>query len=901
MLKRNTNKFRRGALLTFALTLLLSACGGGSNSAGTPGSPGGDVNISPEIKTSPYFFVADNGVNGNEIWTSDGTEDGTIMLKDTAPYGSSNPKKYIKIGTTLFFTADDGVNGRELWKTDLTTNVSSLVKDFNPDGGVTFYSYSEYNGMLYIVVDDGNTTSLWKSDGTEAGTTVIGQVSSNSDLWNAVSIGSNLYFTGNDDIYITDGLSVTHLDTSGQFSRPSKLTVFNGGLYFIAYNSAEGYEVWKSDGTDIGTDILISTDPGFTSYGVSPSFYGNIFALGDSLVILSTETGTSANYQYLWVSDGTKSGTVKALDSLSTPIQIGSSDKSVIMNGVLYLAGYSYPYPLKSFDGTTLTEVSSNGPGGLRSLSTDGSKLYLFTYNQLYVNEGASSSILVRTGFNNPSKVIPSETAGVYFTASSYKGPNEYSLFYNDGTVDGTNLLPLSGYDLYSSDLAIDGSTIYYSKFLEGNGVEPVSFDRSTSTTVELGNLNQTSRDSGWPGNPVYVNGLLYFIVNKGVKSELWVSDGTSDGTVRLGDSSSVPLNYLYGLTVSGGKVYFVGNTAEHGDELWVSDGTLAGTHMIVDLIFGSEGSYISGIWDVNGMTYFNANDILWKTSGEAGDITPVYYDYVSRIFPLANSNKFLFSGALSILGSPTSTELLISDGLFGGTQLVKDINPTGYSLNYNFEVFTSGDDSYLVADDGVSGRELWRTDGTEDGTFRVSDINTTSFKYGLDNNPIMFALDQNVYFFTSASDGVRAELWKVLDDNAGVEKITDFTTDSVVLRSYSSEKTTYAEYKGNLFFAAQDPVNGNELWKTDGTLVGTKLFKNIALDDEAEMVVNSSSPECLMVKQDMLYFFANDFVHGKELWVSDGTETGTHLVKDITPGLLEGVSCLNPTYVFDD
>ena len=62
---------------------------------------------------------------------SDGTADGTVMVKDINPGGSSVPLGFASVGNMLYFTANDGVNGRELWKTDGTSAGTVLVKDIN--------------------------------------------------------------------------------------------------------------------------------------------------------------------------------------------------------------------------------------------------------------------------------------------------------------------------------------------------------------------------------------------------------------------------------------------------------------------------------------------------------------------------------------------------------------------------------------------------------------------------------------------------------------------------------------------------------------------------------------------------------------------------------------------------
>ncbi|MEP7379353.1 MAG: ELWxxDGT repeat protein [Chloroflexota bacterium] len=92
------------------------------------------------------------------------------------------------------------------------------------------------------------------------------------------------------------------------------------------------------------------------------------------------------------------------------------------------------------------------------------------------------------------------------------------------------------------------------------------------------------------------------------------------------------------------------------------------------------------------------------------------------------------------------------------------------------------------------------------------------------------------------------------------------------------SNPTSLTAVGSTLFFAANDGVHGNELWKSDGTAAGTKMVKNI------RPYGKNSDPDNLVNVNGMLFFTAIDGVHGRELWKSDGTKAGTVMVKDLIP-----------------
>ena len=153
---------------------------------------------------STVYFSASDGVNGEELWKSDGTVSGTVLVKDI--YSGSNgsyPDSLTAVGSTFYFRANDGVNGYELWKSDGTVSGTVMVKDIYSGSNVYCPQYlTAVGSMLYFTANDGvNGYELWKSDGTASGTVMVKDIvsgSNGSSPQYLTAVGSTFYFTAND-------------------------------------------------------------------------------------------------------------------------------------------------------------------------------------------------------------------------------------------------------------------------------------------------------------------------------------------------------------------------------------------------------------------------------------------------------------------------------------------------------------------------------------------------------------------------------------------------------------------------------------------------------------------------------------------------------------------------------
>jgi ELWxxDGT repeat protein len=325
------------------------------------------------------FFVADDGVNGRELWRSDGTDAGTALVKDIRPGGgaafpTSSPVSteiaMISIGGTLFFPADDGASGLELWKSDGTGAGTVRVRDINPGPASSEpfgrrYPYGYINtrtgaiargATLFFTADDGSSgLELWKSDGTEAGTIRVMDIRPGpaaSDPTDFAAIDDSIFFTADDgamgrEMWKSDGraggtLLVKDIMPGALGSLPGPIGVLNRQLYFSA-TDAQGPAMWRSDGTAAGTSIFFES---LTPYGTRAFGAGDMTPAAGTLVFAGSDTynrcpsqcGLPAHYDghgsEPWVIDGTAAGT-RMLSDIQTGIVVSSGFTSV---------GSSYPH-----------------------------------------------------------------------------------------------------------------------------------------------------------------------------------------------------------------------------------------------------------------------------------------------------------------------------------------------------------------------------------------------------------------------------------------------------------------------------------------------------------------------------------------------------------------------------
>lgn len=346
----------------------------------------------------------------------------------------------------------------------------------------------------------------------------------------------------------------------------------------------------------------------------------------------------------------------------------------------------------------------------------------------------------------------------------------------------------------------------------------------------------------------VNVNGILFFsafIKSTYKDRQLWKSDGTNAGTVLLKIPNPGNNGYLFNLTAVNNTLFFSASDPSNGQELWKSDGSPGGTTMVTDLYPGSTGG-VDGTWycNINGTLFFQGSDAthsweLYKSDGTAGGTTHIECTGVCGNNPkeLINANGIVYYYAQEP-NSGSGWEIWRSDGTSGGTYMIKDIYPGfgnssitayyGYLTNVNGIV-------YFKADDGVTGQELWKTDGTSSGTVKVKDISATT----VGSVPKDLKNVNGTLYFNATDDILGNTVWKSDGTDAGTLMVTSAGYPTVVI--------------GNTWYFVAGPGYG--LWKSDGTAAGDQLLTTY----------NYPGPTNLIAVNDVLYYTVES-----ELWKYD-------------------------------
>lgn len=473
----------------------------------------------------------------------------------------------------------------------------------------------------------------------------------------------------------------------------------------------------------------------------------------------------------------------------------------------------------------------------------------------------------------------------LYFVGEDAGGGKE--LWKSDGTAAGTirikDIRPGSTGSNPHNLTDVYG-TLYFGADNGTTGIELWKSNGTAAGTVLVKDINPGSASS----NPTYLCnsvGMLMFSASEGKYGrELWKSDGTATGTVNI--LASVGREYADPQLITSnlnGWVYYTAWQSSTGRELWKSNGTVAGTMRVKDIRRGNINANIRSIVAMGTHMYFDADDgingqALWKTNGKpTGTVMVKDLSEGSNEFGTITNMKMLNNNLyFNTYTAYDGHYYYRSDGTTAGTVFIRKANqyedPRYTYLNGYVFFYTSSfpaDGPYILILNRIN------ADGT--GLVSILDYIVPAY-YSLEDeytfSPELLAYNNTIVFpgLLKNDEAFKLLMTKGTPGDASVLYDTYKPTKS-------SEPSSFVKANGYDFFIAIGKSGDyTQLWRTDGTPMGTMLIKEFE-DHISDIVITN-----IVASGNQVFITTQGFTNAKwQLWKSNGMASGTMLVKELT------------------
>lgn len=766
-----------------------------------------DINLGtnhsiPEYLTlfnNKVYFAANDGINGTELWETDGIEKNTKLVKDINPNGDSNIRSIVVMNNKLYFAADNGSNGLELWESDGTSSGTQMIKDILPGIGGSGVNYLfVYNNKLYFQANDnsGSGLELWVSDGTANGTNLFVNI-------------NNTGFLG---------------------SHPNNFTFYNGKMYFSASDGINGTELWVTDGTVLGTVMLkdINSDANSSS---SPS---DFIVYNNKLYFAAKDADTLSSYgRELWETDGTANGTKLTAD-IQTGLGGSFPTQFAVYNDILYFSARSnvsgqpnhelWQFDKNSENITLLKEIApTDFIGSNPSYLTEYNGLLYF---QAFESNELGAELWQTDGTTNNTKLafnINKRDQNTGFTSSS--NPKNFIVYKNMlffSATTGTNGIELYAFNPTSLSTSVANTITKTTANLGGE----VSFKGASDITergivyssedieLKIGRQNVVKEviglGEGQFSKTVSLNqGTKYYYRAYAINTE-----GTVYGNTEICNTlNDVPtINTKTASNISDTSATLNAEIIDNGDSGIIKKGfvystsntnpilsdanVLSRTNTSNDAIFNSSISFSSGV------TYFYRAYAENNEGIAYGDVKTVrlnnalYFDGSDDKITISNNINFDFSNGITL-------EAWIN---------IDQLN-TNRNIIRKYENAVDGKSFNLWADNYGNFRFIISTDGS-------SDISLTS------NNPGIFT--NNWHHIAATFDGATMKIY-VDGLQAGSKSVTGTIFDS----------------SSNIIIG-EGTTTGNFHGKIDEIRIWNKALSQQEVQDQKDIILPSQFPNII-------------------------------------------------------
>ncbi|AHM59425.1 hypothetical protein D770_05810 [Flammeovirgaceae bacterium 311] len=471
-----------------------------------------------------------------------------------------------------------------------------------------------------------------------------------------------------------------------------------------------------------------------------------------------------------------------------------------------------------------------------------------------------------KSGFGNylykDFKVFVTTEEAFYFYINDTDG---ISFWRSDGSSQGT--LPLVKFPrnaaLDSVILSLEtsiraaaiGNTVYFVGWDETHGVELWETDGTGAGTKLAMDIVPGTHGS----NPSYLSnfgGKLLFLayeydeeINR--YSYIRINDITAQSSTRI--MKLFPYDSYMGnfFTLSSKYAFFSYSNIETGTEIWRTDGTTAGTFLLKDIYTGRTGSDPYKLNVIKDLFYFNAHNVEngrehWVSDGTVEgtqllkDLAPGSISSNPSAFTQAGGKRFFTASAPD--GS-SYNNLYVTDGTTEGTLHLGDQN-VGSRIDFQHKLFFTN----------------WKTNKIKTTFGAPEDIQLLAELPG--NDPEFILSTDTVLFFKVFTSTSGNELWRTNGTLEGT-----FIVDDINPGNASSSPIHAFKHKGEIFFLAHDGIHGHELWKIvhPTKLVSGKVYLDTNKNGSEQADEPGLCNQKLLIMPGNIEVYTN--IHGKFNW----------------------------------
>lgn len=721
------------------------------------------------------------------------------------------------------------------------------------------------------------------------------------DVSAAVGFGGRHLFSAATDaegreLWITDGTPAgtrlfADLCPGLCSSNPANFAVLQGRLYFTASDPAHGSELWVLEAIDAAPRRLADIAPGSDSSLPGPVQLIALRFSGVPVLRLYVVAQRPDVGRELWRVEGDSVTLERDLrpgpESSSPDVVAGFGERRLLVTA-LGSDGQRAPVVLSHANASAVPNAAAALAGfplpdpDNFSLRRDYPELQGRVWlvrdgrsgvqDQLWLADSNSASATQLLSDARLGEFAPSVAlARMFFTRSSLD-----ELFVSDGTLAGTQSLGLRA---AAALRVLPGQLLLYAG-VGGSGSNRELF-RSNGTlagTALVAEIVPGSSGVSVPtgfSHPVALSAdgqSLYFVPTA---NELWRSDGTSAGTRRVAVSSF--FNGIRGLFPTLGTALFV--DGDDQDEPHFASGAVDDLRRLAELKSDIGHSFPTPLAPVADRVLINV-----RRSGLSSETLSLPRGGAGPVIEPAPGQTFQFFvtqlGGRAVLRS-SQAGLLVTDGSVAGSAVIPNL--TGGGQRYA----AFGPDCAPVRNGRLSGAmftsgpdQLFESDGSVAGTRALTAFNGFLMDIcsprELSDRRSLIALGDALLVSAEINDVVPnrgLELFAI-DAAGGARLVRD------LLPGTGSSAPNHFERLGErVLFSADDGLHGRELWITDGTAQGTRLL--------ADLVPGSQGSDPIGLRRigARVVFAARTPQLGLEPWVTDGTEAGTQPLRDVFAG----------------